>query len=167
MLDLSSRSESPCKYSAATQSDFSEASNPSTLNTITGKPSYYCPSLYFSLTTWERDLLDNSPSSSTFTSSTPSHDHPLPFLENPSTSPSSLSPLNARPSTQPPPLLPPTTSPYAPPRTPRATYAQVIVAARNTSSAPDTLPPLVESSLDQFEETSRPLVDFTVGHIES
>jgi hypothetical protein len=80
----------------------------------------------------------------------------LPFLEKPSTPPHPSLLRTSRPSTQPPPLLPPTTSPSAPPRTPRATYAQVVVAAGNTSSAPDTLPPLVESSLTSLRRLPGP-----------
>jgi hypothetical protein len=60
MLELSNRLDSPADYTQATLPDFSSADDTEVMDSITGKLKHICPSLYFSLSAWERDQLDSS-----------------------------------------------------------------------------------------------------------
>jgi hypothetical protein len=60
MIELSSRLEYPGVNSHATFPDFFGVDDTTALDSLIGKLKKLCPSLFFSLTLWEKDLLDIS-----------------------------------------------------------------------------------------------------------
>jgi len=164
MLDLSTRLDSPCDHSTASLSDFSEVVDSTALNTTTGKLKLFCPSLYFSLTAWERDLIDNSPTMVYFAPSTHSSNPPLPKQSQPLTSSSVAPHPSPEPHTLLSPILSPTTHMDESPLSPRAIYSQMDEATRDCTPTLDTLPSQKESSTGQVGESAEPLRDNVVGH---
>jgi hypothetical protein len=64
MLELSSNLDSPVLGSQINIADYPEDSALPGQVTLTGKLKLICPTFYFSLTSWEKNLLDNSPPTS-------------------------------------------------------------------------------------------------------
>jgi hypothetical protein len=60
VLELSSSMDSLGVNTHATYPDLFDAEDPTTLDSITGKLKQICPTLFFTLTVWEIEQLDNS-----------------------------------------------------------------------------------------------------------
>jgi hypothetical protein len=109
MLELASNLDSPVAHTQVHIPDYPDDGVTSGLDSITGKLKSICLTLFFSLSTWEKDLLDNSPLLNLGSDSFPRGDSPREHSES---LPSHL--ISSLPNIPPGPVLP---SPHVHPDT--------------------------------------------------